>query len=315
MLKVIIVTGGCGFIGSNLVLELLTRTDTGKIIVIDNFCSGQRCHIPKHDRVIVVEGDISSTHIPKCDEIYHLACPASPKFYQRNDLETIATCYEGTLNVLKYAHEYNAKVVFTSTSEVYGDPEENPQSESYRGNVSTVGIRSCYDEGKRIAETLCFSYKRMHNTDIRVARIFNSFGPGMRLDDGRVLTNFIHQAQQGKPITVYGDGSQTRTFCYVDDTVQGLLKLMETGNALTTPVNIGNPNDTVSMRDLANRVVELTNSKSDVVFLDLPLDDPRCRTPDISLARKVLEWEPQVEFKKGLQLMVDYVSTTMKSSI
>ena len=236
------------------------------------------------------------------DEIYHLACPASPKYYQLNDKFTLDTCYKGTQNISELSHKKNAKILFSWTSEIYGVPLEHPQTEEYKGNVNTFGPRSCYDEGKRVAETLMYVYKN-YGVDIRIVRIFNTYGPHMRLNDGRVITNFISQAINNIPITIYGDGKQTRSFCYVDDTVDALLKMLEIDNF--GPFNIGNPNE-ITIRDLSKLIIKLTNSKSEVSFKNLPQDDPLKRKPDISKAKDVLNWEPHIDLEEGLNRTIDY---------
>lgn len=294
----VLVTGGCGFIGSHLVEKLMHRGY--EVTVVDNCFSGQKSNIEKwigNPRFEFIRHDVTDPIKLEVDQIYHLACPASPVFYQDNPIKTIKTGVIGTLNMLGLAKRTGARMLLSSTSEVYGDPEVHPQVEEYWGNVNPIGIRSCYDEGKRIAETLMFEYWRMHSVEIRVARIFNTYGPRMLENDGRVVSNFIVQALKGKPLTVYGDGQQTRSFCYVDDLVNGLMKLME-GDAIG-PINLGNPGE-YTILELAENIQKIVNPESSVVFKPLPSDDPTRRKPDISKARELLDWEPTVPLEEGL---------------
>jgi len=315
-MKTIIVTGGAGFIGSNLCRKLLNNGD--QVICIDDLSSGKLENIEElkqDNNFSFYNCDISSAigldnifYINKfnnIDEIYNLACPASPPFYQSNPIHTMDTNYIGMKNMLNIAYRYKAKILQTSTSEVYGDPEVHPQPESYRGNVNPDGIRACYDEGKRISETLCFEYNRLYDVDVKVVRIFNTYGPFMRADDGRVISNFICQAINNKDITIYGNGSQTRSFCYVDDMVDGLIKMM--GSNIHGPVNLGNPGE-FTVRELSDIVIRLTNSKSKLIYLDLPKDDPTKRKPIIDLAKKELNWEPKVNLEEGLKKTIEYFS-------
>ena len=302
----ILVTGGAGFIGSNLVRRLL---DAGnEVLVVDNFYSASRTNLADllgHPRLEVTRHDVTFPLYVEVDEIYHLACPASPVFYQRDPVQTTKTSVVGSINMLGLAKRTKAKILLSSTSEVYGDPEVHPQDESYWGHVNPIGIRSCYDEGKRCAETLFFDYRRQHDMSIKVARIFNTYGPRMRPDDGRVVSNFIVSALDGKPLTIYGDGKQTRSFCYVDDLVEGLIRLMATPHEVTGPVNLGNPNE-FTMSELAAQVIAMTGSDAGVEYHPLPSDDPTQRQPVIELARKVLGWEPTVELAEGLDRTIRY---------
>ena len=301
-MKTILVTGGAGFIGSNLCRKLLKDGYT-RVICVDNLYSGRLKNIEDlfdnfGNRFIFIKTDIKNLKKEfigfNIDEIYNLACPASPPFYQHDPLFTLDTNYLGMKNMLELARYFGAKILQTSTSEVYGDPEIHPQPEIYRGNVNTIGIRSCYDEGKRISETLCFDYNREYGVKIKVTRIFNTYGPGMRYDDGRVISNFITQALKGEDITIYGDGSQTRSFCYVDDLVDGLIKMMNSEEGFTGPVNLGNLGE-FTMLELANKVIELTGSNSKIVYLPLPQDDPTQRKPVIDLAKDKLNWQPKID--------------------
>ena len=309
----ILVTGGAGFIGSHLVEYLLNQGH--RVIVLDNFFTGSRenlshlkdnskLEIIEHDVVEMVNKDKLDLAEVKLDRIYNLACPASPIHYQKEPVETIKANVMGMLHMLKLAKVSGARILQASTSEVYGDPEEHPQKESYWGNVNCIGPRACYDEGKRCAETLCFDYHREYGVDIRVARFFNTYGPRMDMDDGRVVSNFIVQALQGKDLTIYGDGKQTRSFQYVDDLVVALVKLMETDD-FSGPVNLGNPGE-FTIQELANKVLELTGSRSKVVYKELPEDDPARRKPDISLAKEKLDWQPAVKLEDGLIKTIEY---------
>jgi len=301
-----LVTGGSGFIGSHLCKRLL---DMGHdVLAADNFYSSDRHNVHEllpNPRFELMRHDVTFPLYVEVDEIYHLACPASPVYYQRDPVQTTKTCVHGSINMLGLAKRLGARILLTSTSEVYGDPAVHPQSESYWGNVNPIGIRSCYDEGKRAAETLFFDYHRQHGLPIKVARIFNTYGPRMQPDDGRVVSNFIVQALKGEPLTVFGDGSQTRSFCYIDDMVDGLISLMNSPREVTGPVNLGNPGE-FTMIELAKQVIALTDSDCDLQHLPLPADDPVRRRPDISRAREVLGWEPAVPLSEGLARTVDY---------
>ena len=307
----ILVTGGAGFLGSHLCDRLVARGDD--VICLDNFFTGSKAnvaHLLGHPRFELVRHDVIEPILLEVDRIYNLACPASPVHYQYNAVKTIKTSVMGMINMLGLAKRVKARILQASTSEVYGDPEVHPQREDYWGHVNPIGIRSCYDEGKRVAETLCFDYHRMNQVDIRVMRIFNTYGPRMHPDDGRVVSNFIVQALRGEDITVYGDGSQTRSFCYVDDLLDGMQKLME-HPSLLGPVNIGNPNE-FTIRKLAETVIDLTGSKSRIVERPLPGDDPRQRQPDIALARKELGWAPKVELHEGLKKTIAYFDELLR---
>jgi UDP-glucuronate decarboxylase len=304
--KRILVTGGAGFIGSHLTRRLLDRGDD--VVVVDNFYSGSRDNILElrgEPRFELMRHDVTFPLYIEVDEIYHLACPASPVFYQRDPVQTTKTCVHGSINMLGLAKRTNAKILLASTSEVYGDPAVHPQEESYWGNVNTIGIRSCYDEGKRCAETLFFDYRRQHNMRIKVARIFNTYGPRMHPNDGRVVSNFIMQALAGEPITIYGDGMQTRSFCFVDDRNDGLVRLMQTPDDFCGPVNLGNPVE-CTMLELAQEVIRLTGSRSTIEFRPIPCDDPVRRKPDIALAQHYLSWEPKVMLATGLERTIAY---------
>jgi UDP-glucuronate decarboxylase len=302
----ILVTGGAGFIGSHLCRRLL---DLGhEVLAVDNFSSSSRRNLEdllNMPRFELIRHDVTFPLYVEVDQIYHLACPASPVHYQRDPVQTTKTCVVGSLNMLGLAKRLGAPVLLSSTSEVYGDPAVHPQPESYWGNVNPIGPRSCYDEGKRAAETLFFDYFRQHKLKIKVARIFNTYGPRMHPNDGRVVSSFIVQALSGIPITLHGDGSQTRSFCYVDDTVEGLIGLMGSPDEVTGPVNIGNP-DEFTMLELAKKVLAMTGSTSPVEYHPLPVDDPVRRRPDITLARQLLGWEPVVPFDAGITITVDY---------
>ena len=312
----ILVTGGAGFIGSYLCEKLL---DNGcQVICLDNFFTGQRiniAHIVSNPAFELIEHDVTIPYYPEGEisEIFNLACPASPIHYQINPIKTTKTSVLGAYNMLGIAKRTGAKILQASTSEVYGDPDIHPQKESYWGNVNPIGIRSCYDEGKRCAESLFMDYRRQNGLNIKIARIFNTYGPRMRPDDGRVVSNFIMQALRNDDITIYGDGSQTRSFQYIDDLVEGLIRLMGTDNDFYGPVNLGNP-DEFSMMQLANEIIDLTGSKSKVVFRPLPEDDPRQRQPDISLAREKLGgWKPVVKLREGLVKTIEYFEEIVKN--
>lgn len=301
----ILVTGGAGFLGSHL-CERLVR-EGHDVICLDNYFTGNKKnieHLMDFRNFELMRHDITFPVFLEVDQIYNLACPASPVHYQYNAVKTIKTSVMGAINVLGLAKRVKARVLQASTSEVYGDPTVHPQIESYWGNVNPIGIRSCYDEGKRVAETLFFDYHRMNNVDIRVMRIFNTYGPRMNPDDGRVVSNFIVQALKGKDITIYGDGAQTRSFCYVDDLIEGMVRLMNC-DGLIGPVNIGNPSEFTIM-ELAEKVIRFTGSKSKIIKCQLPSDDPKQRQPDISLAKKELGWQPTVPLDEGLEKTIDY---------
>ncbi len=301
----IVVTGGAGFIGSHLCDRLLA--DGHDVLCVDNFFTGRKAniaHLLGNPRFELIRHDVTEPILLEVDRIFNLACPASPVHYQHNPVKTIKTNVMGTIHMLGLAKRVRARILQASTSEVYGDPNLHPQPESYWGHVNPIGVRSCYDEGKRVAETLMMDYHRQNGVDIRIARIFNTYGPRMALEDGRVVSNFIAQALQGHDLTVFGDGSQTRSFCYVDDLVEGLLRLMNQ-QAMTGPVNLGNPAETTIL-DFARKIVALTGSRSKLVFKPLPSDDPRQRQPDITLARERLGWEPKVNIDAGLKRTIDY---------
>ncbi|HVV23975.1 MAG TPA: UDP-glucuronic acid decarboxylase family protein [Pseudonocardiaceae bacterium] len=302
----ILVTGGAGFIGSHLSRRLL---DAGHdVLVVDNFYSSTRRNVLDlldHPHFELMRHDVTFPLYVEVDQIYHLACPASPVFYQRDPVQTTKTCVHGSINMLGLAKRLGVRILLASTSEVYGDPAVHPQEESYWGNVNPIGIRSCYDEGKRCAETLFFDYYRQHRLPIKVARIFNTYGPSMLPNDGRVVSSFIMSALRGEPLTVFGDGSQTRSFCYVDDLVEGLIRLMDTGPDVTGPINLGNPGE-FTMLELAAKILELTGSASSVEHRPLPADDPVRRRPDIQRAREVLGWDPTVSLDEGLASTVKY---------
>ncbi|NEO70225.1 UDP-glucuronic acid decarboxylase family protein [Moorena sp. SIO3H5] len=298
----ILVTGGAGFIGSHLIDRLMAEGH--EVICLDNFYTGHKRNILKwlaHPYFELVRHDITEPIRLEVDQIYHLACPASPVHYQYNPVKTIKTNVMGTLYMLGLAKRVKARFLLASTSEVYGDPDVHPQSEDYRGNVNTIGIRSCYDEGKRVAETLAFDYHRQNGVEIRVARIFNTYGPRMLENDGRVVSNFVVQALKGEPLTVYGDGSQTRSFCYVSDLVEGLIRLMN--NDHTGPINLGNPGE-YTILELAQAIQKMVNPDTEIIFKPLPQDDPRRRQPDISKAKTLLGWEPTIALSEGLDLTV-----------
>lgn len=305
-MKRILVTGGAGFLGSHLCERLLK--DGNEIVCVDNFYTGRRSNIVtflQNPLFEVIRHDICFPLYVEVDEIYNLACPASPIHYQFDPVQTTKTSVHGAINVLGLAKRVKAKIFQASTSEVYGDPQIHPQPEHYWGNVNPIGYRSCYDEGKRCAETLFFDYRRQHNLKIKVARIFNTYGPRMHPDDGRVVSNFIMQALRNKPLTVYGDGGQTRSFCYVSDMIDGFVKLMNSRDDFTGPVNLGNPNE-FTILELAEKVISLTRSKSRIVYKPLPHDDPTQRQPDIKLAGKRLRWKPVVELEDGLKETIRY---------
>lgn len=309
--KRILITGGAGFLGSHLTDRLLEQGH--EVICADNLFTGTKRnidHLHNHPRFEFMRHDVTFPLYIEVDEIYNLACPASPVHYQHDPVQTTKTSVHGAINVLGLAKRLKCKVFQASTSEVYGDPVVHPQPETYWGNVNPIGPRSCYDEGKRCAETLFFDYNRQHGLEVKVARIFNTYGPRMHHADGRVVSNFIVQALRGEPITIYGDGSQTRSFCYVDDLVEGFIRLMESDASVTGPVNLGNPGE-FTMLELAEKVIQSTGSSSKIVFQDLPQDDPKQRRPDISLAKKTLDWEPTVALDQGLGWTVDYFTNLL----
>lgn len=313
--KRILVTGGAGFLGSHLCAKLIEQGN--EVICVDNLFTGTKRNIyPLLEKIDFefMRHDITFPLYLEVDEIYNLACPASPIHYQNDPVQTTKVNVHGAINMLGLAKRVKAKIFQASTSEVYGDPEVHPQPESYRGNVNPIGPRSCYDEGKRCAETLFFDYLRQHRLPIKIARIFNTYGPNMHPYDGRVVSNFILQALQNKPLTVYGDGTQSRSFCYVDDLIDGFLRLMQSSDDFTGPVNLGNPVE-FTMLELAEQVRELTNSKSEIQFEPLPEDDPKQRQPDITLAKKKLNWEPRVPLRQGLEKTIAYFADLLKAEI
>ena len=302
----ILVTGGAGFLGSHLCDRLLA--DNREVLCVDNYFSGAKQniqHMLGHPNFDLKRHDVTFPLYVEVDQIYHLACPASPVHYQLDPVQTVKTNVHGTINILGLAKRTHARVLQASTSEVYGDPEVHPQTEEYWGRVNPIGPRACYDEGKRCAETLFFDYQRQHGLEIKVARIFNTFGPRMRADDGRVVSNFIVQALRGEPLTIYGDGRQTRSFCYVDDLIDGLLKLMNTPSDFSGPVNLGNPGE-FTVGELAEKIIDLAGSKSKLSYHPLPDDDPVQRRPDISLASTTLDWQPTVSLEDGLKKTISY---------
>jgi UDP-glucuronate decarboxylase len=309
----VLVTGGAGFLGSHLCERLLS--ENCDVICLDNLFTGQKsniAHLMNNPYFEFVRHDVTFPYFVEVDEIYNLACPASPVHYQFDPVQTTKTSVHGAINMLGLAKRTKAKIFQASTSEVYGDPEVHPQKEEYWGRVNPIGIRSCYDEGKRCAETLFFDYHRQHNVNIKVARIFNTYGPRMHPNDGRVVSNFIVQALEGQDITIYGDGKQTRSFCYVDDLIEGFVRLMNTADGFTGPVNLGNPNE-FTMLELAEEVIKLTNSGSKLIFKPLPSDDPKQRQPDITLAKKELNWEPTISLEVGLKKTISYFDELLKS--
>ncbi len=309
--KKVLVTGGAGFIGSHLCERLVARGDD--VLCVDNFFTGTKsnvAHLLDAKNFELLRHDVTFPLYVEVDEIYNLACPASPVHYQYDPVQTTKTSVHGAINALGLAKRTGAKILQSSTSEVYGDPEVHPQPESYKGNVNPIGPRACYDEGKRCAETLFFDYHRQHNTPIRVCRIFNTYGPRMHPDDGRVVSNFIMQSLQGIPITLYGDGSQTRSFCYVDDLVEGMMRMMDADDTNTGPMNLGNP-DEFTIRQLAELVIEMTGAKSEIVLKPLPQDDPMQRCPDISLAKLAIDWEPAIPLRDGLERTIAYFKSIL----
>ena len=313
--KRILVTGGAGFLGSHLCERLLAAGN--EVLCVDNYFTGRRqnvAHLLESAKFELLRHDVTFPLYVEVDEIYNLACPASPIHYQFDPVQTTKTSVHGAINMLGLAKRVRAKIFQASTSEVYGDPEIHPQPESYRGSVNPIGPRACYDEGKRCAETLFFDYHRQHALRIKVARIFNTYGPRMHPNDGRVVSNFIVQALMNKPITIYGDGRQTRSFCYVDDLVEGFIRLMATGDKVTGPVNLGNPGE-FTIRELAEKVIALTGSRSRLVKKPLPADDPMQRQPDIRLARRLLKWEPAIALEQGLGKTIAYFDKLLATDI
>ncbi|RCK48976.1 UDP-glucuronic acid decarboxylase family protein [Thalassospira profundimaris] len=304
--KRILVTGGAGFLGSHLCERLLEEGND--VLCVDNFYTGTKdniIHLLENPHFELMRHDVTFPLYLEVDEIYNLACPASPIHYQHDPVQTTKTSVHGAINMLGLAKRVGAKIFQASTSEVYGDPEVHPQTEDYRGNVNPIGPRACYDEGKRCAETLFFDYHRQHGLDIKVARIFNTYGPRMHPQDGRVVSNFIIQALQGEDITIYGDGEQTRSFCFYTDLIEGFVRLMATDKSVTGPMNLGNPYE-ITIRELAERVIDMTSSSSRLIFKDLPADDPLQRKPDITFARNTLGWEPKVALETGLGSTIEY---------
>lgn len=312
--KKILVTGGAGFLGSHL-CEILVK-EGHEVLCVDNFFTGTRAnihHLMDYQNFELMRHDVTFPLYVEVDEIYNLACPASPIHYQFDPVQTTKTSVHGAINMLGLAKRVKARILQASTSEVYGDPEVHPQSEAYWGRVNPIGYRSCYDEGKRCAETLFFDYHRQHNLDTKVVRIFNTYGPRMHPNDGRVVSNIIVQALKGSDITIYGDGQQTRSFCYVDDLIDAIIRMMGTEAGFTGPVNIGNPGE-FTIRELADLVIELTGTRSNIVYRPLPSDDPKQRRPDISLAMDKLDWKPQIELKSGILKTIDYFDDLLKNN-
>ena len=313
--KRVLVTGGAGFLGSHLCEKLLEMGN--EVICVDNLYTGSKnniLHLFQNKKFEFMRHDITFPLYLEVDEIYNLACPASPIHYQYNPVKTIKTSIHGAINMLGLAKRVGAKIFQASTSEVYGDPEISPQSENYWGRVNPVGMRSCYDEGKRCAETLFFDYHRQHNLDIKVARIFNTYGPNMNVADGRVVSNFIVQALRGEDITIYGDGTQTRSFCYYSDLIDGIINLMDASEKnITGPINLGNENE-ISVLNLAHNILNITSSSSKIIFKDLPIDDPKQRKPDVSYAKKIISWNPKIELIEGLTETIKYFKNTLKNN-
>jgi UDP-glucuronate decarboxylase len=313
-MKRILVTGGSGFLGSYLCEKLLESGH--EVICVDNFFTGAKrniYHLMDNPRFELIRHDVTEPLNVECDEIYNLACPASPIHYQRDPAQTVKTCVHGAINMLELSRRIKAKILQASTSEVYGDPAVHPQVESYWGNVNPIGLRSCYDEGKRCAETLFFCYHLQNALPIKIVRIFNTYGPRMHPNDGRVVSNFILQALKNEDITIYGDGQQTRSFCYRDDLIDAMIRMMETPESVTGPVNIGNPGE-FTILELAETVIELTNSKSKIIRMPLPADDPRQRKPDITKAKELLHWQPTTDLKAGLIKTIAYFDDLLKTA-
>ena len=311
MRKRILITGGAGFLGSHLCEELLNKGYD--VVCLDNYFTGQKqnvVHLLPHPYFELVRHDVTMPYFVEVDEIYNLACPASPIHYQFNPIKTVKTSVMGAINMLGLAKRIKAKVLQASTSEVYGDPEVHPQHEEYWGHVNPIGDRACYDEGKRAAETLFVNYHKQNDVKIKIVRIFNTFGPRMHPNDGRVVSNFIVQALQNKEITIYGSGAQTRSFCYVDDMIDGMIKMMETGDEVTGPINLGNPGE-FTIHELAEMIIALTGSKSKIVYSALPSDDPMQRKPNIDKAREILNWEPRYPLREGLLKTIEYFRITL----
>ena len=311
MTRRVLVTGGAGFLGSHLIDALLERGH--EVLCVDNLFTGSKqniYHLHNNPKFEFLRHDVCFPLYVEVDEIYNLACPASPIHYQHDPVQTTKTSVHGAINLLGLAKRLKCKILQASTSEIYGDPHTHPQTEEYWGNVNPIGPRSCYDEGKRCAETPFFDYHRQHGLEIKVARIFNTYGPRMNSSDGRVVSNFIVQSLKDEPITIYGEGEQTRSFCYVSDLVEGLIKLMESPSDFTGPVNLGNPNE-FTIRELAEKVRDMTDSTADLVQMPLPTDDPKQRQPDIRLARQVLDWAPEVQLDEGLRETIDYFKTVV----
>lgn len=311
--KRVLITGGAGFLGSHLCKRLLD--ESCEVLCLDNYFTGTKDNIVNlldHPYFELIRHDITFPLYLEIDEIYNLACPASPIHYQHDPVQTLKTSVHGAINMLGLAKRVKAKIFQASTSEVYGDPSIHPQPESYWGNVNPIGIRSCYDEGKRCAETLFFDYHRQHKVNIRVGRLFNTYGPHMHPNDGRVVSNFIIQALQNEPITIYGKGDQTRSFCYVDDLIELMVRFMNADDSFSGPMNMGNPGE-FTIKELAELIITMTNSKSELTFIDLPQDDPKQRKPDISLAKNELDWTPKIKLKDGLVKTIDYFDTLLKN--
>lgn len=310
--KRVLVTGGAGFLGSHLCKRLLE--DSYEVLCLDNYFTGSKSNVLElmnHPYFELIRHDITFPLYLEVDEIYNLACPASPIHYQHDPVQTLKTSVHGAINMLGLAKRVGAKIFQASTSEIYGDPNIHPQPEQYWGNVNPIGIRSCYDEGKRCAETLFFDYHRQHRVNIRVGRLFNTYGPNMHPNDGRVVSNFIIQALKGKPITIYGKGDQTRSFCYVDDLIELMIRFMNAEDSFTGPMNMGNPGE-FTIKELALKIIDLTGSSSELSFVDLPQDDPKQRKPDITLAREQLAWEPTVKLEEGLRKTIAYFDSLLK---
>ena len=312
--KRVLVTGGSGFLGSHLCEQLLNEGH--EVICVDNYFTGSKENLNRisdNKRLEIIRHDITLPLFVEVDEIYNLACPASPIHYQYDPIQTVKTSVVGSINMLGLSKRVGAKILQASTSEVYGDPEIHPQTEDYWGNTNPIGLRACYDEGKRCAETLFFDYYRIHKLSIKIARIFNTYGPRMHPNDGRVVSNFIVQALMGEPITIYGDGTQTRSFCFVDDLISGFIKFMNSGDDIVGPINLGNPSE-ITIKALAEKILDMTNSSSRLIFKELPSNDPIRRKPDITIAQSLLNWEPDVSLEDGLVKTIDYFNEKLKSN-